>query len=110
MPVVTTAVLKSRIPEIMAELEGKVTEAVHASLEDYARELVARAPVAEEDETAGDLKRSIHADHKGVWGAWYWFFSEYGTIYQEARPWARPAIQAGMSAMFLRIIASLKEL
>lgn len=75
----------ARLGRVAPEVVRQVTEAVA----DDARRFV---PV-----DTGDLKSTIEPEHLGrtgrVWvGTDHWIFPEYGTRYQKAQPYMRPAL------------------
>ncbi len=102
--------LKSRIPEIIGELEARMELACEAVAEAIATEAADRAPVGE----TGDLKRSIEgrpkADGAGVYAIFYWYFVEFGTKYAGAEPFMFPAIESlsgGIAGISRKALANL---
>lgn len=76
-------------------LRSRASDAVSAST--FAAANRARGMVPRD---TGRLSRAIHTDVRGTSGrvmisddAYYWRMVEFGTIYQNARPFARPAAE-----------------
>ncbi len=104
--------LESRIPEIIAELPGNVKEGMVDGLVPIARSMGAHAP-----DTSDDEEREFHAkpiedkEEAGVFSDdWQWFFAEYGTVKETARPFMRPAVEAGREGLNAAVLAKLNDL
>ncbi len=104
--------LESRIPEIIAELPGNVKEGMVDGLKPIARAMGAHAP-----DTTDDEEREFHA--KAVEGKdeaaivaddWQWFFAEYGTVNEPARPFMRPAVEGGKEGINAAVLEKLNRL
>lgn len=89
--------LKSRLPRIAAEMEGRVTGALRAGAELVEAEAKSRVPV-----DSGDLRDRIHIEQDGddvlvVAGdkqVFYGHLVEFGTSHTPARPFLIPALEA----------------
>lgn len=89
--------LKSRLPKIAAEMEGRLTAALRAGAELVEAEAKARVPVA-----SGDLRNSIHVEQDGddirvIAGddsVFYGHLVEFGTSHTPARPYLIPALES----------------
>ena len=108
------AKLESRLPEIIGALPLRVGAAIHAGTEQMAQEAKDRAPVR-----TGELRDSIEAregiskDHGhayGIWAAWYWRFSEFGTVHEPARPWMIPAVESNKDSLVEAVRAALEKI
>ncbi len=104
--------LESRIPEIIAELPGNVKEGMVDGLKPIARSMGAHAP-----DTTSDESREFHArpvedkDEAAVFADdWQWFFAEYGTVNEPARPFMRPAVAAGKEGINAAVLEKLNDL
>jgi HK97 gp10 family phage protein len=86
------AMLKSRIPEVAAELEARAHELAKLVAEDIAQAATERAQSLYGTYESGD-HFSIHAEGSEVYAEWYWFFGEFGTSHQPARPFMLPAAE-----------------
>lgn len=109
--------LKSRLPEIAAELRPRVSAAVKETAEVVAAEARARVPV-----DSGDLKDSItvtrkeaagysvNAEAQDDNGLYYGWFQEFGTRYDPPQPFLIPALEANHATAEQFIAASLRSL
>ncbi len=104
--------LESRIPEIIAELPGNVKEGMVDGLVPIARAMGAHAP-----DTSDDEEREFHAkavedkDEAAIYADdWQWFFAEYGTVNEPARPFMRPAVEAGREGLNAAVLGKLNDL
>lgn len=87
------ALWKSRIPEIVAELPQRMDAVTLAVAEGIAKQAAANAP-----RDTGRLAESLEAKPHGMEGAvvmamFYYFFVEFGTQNQGARPFLIPAVE-----------------
>lgn len=109
--------LQSRLPEIIAKLPDEVKEGMVDGLKPIARVMGSTAP-----DTTDDEEREFHAgtyDGKKADGKeaaavyaddWQWFFAEYGTVNEPARPFMRPAVEAGKEGLNDAILEKLRKL
>lgn len=112
--------LKSRFPEIRAELRPHVSAAVKAAAEDVRRAAQANAPV-----DTGALRDAIHVERRGVGeyavvagdgDVFYGHLVEHGSAVggrgrppQAPRPFLVPALEANLVAAQLRIEEALRR-
>ena len=106
--------LKSRLPQIAAELRPRVSAAVKDSAEQVAEAAKARVPV-----DTGRLRDAIHVERKGpaeyavVAGdnqAWYGHLIEHGTTRQPPRPFLVPTLEEQRQPIELAITVVLRSL
>lgn len=105
--------LKSRLPQIAASLDPKVTAAMRAGAETIESEAKARVPVA-----SGDLRDAIHVEVDGddvyvIAGddqVFYGHLVELGTTLVPARPFLIPALEARRETVVAAVAAALKGL
>jgi HK97 gp10 family phage protein len=115
--------LESRLPEIIAQLPDHVQEGMVDGLKPIARAMGAAAPDTSDDEarefSAGPVTsetrvpRSLgETDNAAAIFSedWYWFFAEYGTVKEPARPFMRPALEAGKEHLYAAITRKLGDL
>ncbi len=106
--------LESRIPQIIEELPGNVKEGMVDGLKPIARAMGAHAPDTSDER---DEAREFHArpvegkDEAAVFADdWQWFFAEYGTVNEPARPFMRPAVEAGREGLNAAVLEKLNRL
>lgn len=111
--------LKSRIPEVIAELPARAAAGAHEAAEQIAESARARAPVgiAIEDEHPGRLRDSIETDeqpegtyvvvraHAGLDGEGppYGHFVEFGTVRAAPHPFLLPAAEEAESEFVVHV-------
>ncbi len=103
--------LKSKLPEIIAELPLKVREAEKAAAELIVQSAKERVPV--DPNTTKHLRDHIHTEEapEGVWVRagnnkfWYGHIIEHGSVNQPARPFLVPALEENRS----EILATFSE-
>lgn len=108
-----TVTLTSRIPQIQAELQGKLEGVVQYGAEVIEAGAKARAPVDE-----GDLQRAIHTEKEvegtyviaGGEGVFYGHMVENGTVKNPPRPFLRPAFEAAREPIVGAAIKVLRGL
>lgn len=102
--------LVSELPEIIRELPDRGSLLAHMLANETAKLAIPNAPVE-----TGALKRSIEGKRlprgdAAVMAAWYWFFSEFGTVKQPPHPFMVPAFEmarAGLPALAKEAFANL---
>lgn len=106
--------LKSRFPEIEAELRPRISAAVKAAAEGIEHGAKERAPV-----DTGALRSAIHTERRGpaeyavVAGdsqAWYGMLVEHGTSQNPPHPFLVPAAEIGREAAEGLVRAALRGL
>jgi HK97 gp10 family phage protein len=105
--------LKSRLPQIAATLDPRVTAAMRAGAEAIEQEAKARVTVA-----SGDLRDAIHTEVDGddVYvmagddDVFYGHFVEFGTTRTPARPFLVPALEARRESVLASVRATLGRL
>lgn len=106
------ATLKSRFPQIQAALPIQVGAALRAGTEGVAAR--ARAAAPDRPPLGKGLPDSIEArdgeDGYGIYAAYWWYFNEFGTVRQPARPFMLPAVEAGRGELEGLVAASLRRL
>ncbi len=138
--------LKSRIPKIMATLDGKIEKAIKDGLEPIANRAQANAPedtffhVDDVSDTALFLIRAGQMTEQlsgpgliewmknpqrggvpitggedvrvnvGIYGSWYYYFKEYGTVDESPRPFLMPAWESGKGPMITKVRNALGDL
>lgn len=103
--------LKSRLPQITAEMHGRVTAAVRAGAKAVESEARSRVPVA-----SGDLRDAIHVEQDGddvkvIAGdhrVFYGHLVEFGTSRTPARPFLIPALESRREAIVDLVDKALK--
>jgi HK97 gp10 family phage protein len=93
-------VLKSRIPQIIANVQRNVAEVNMASARRIADDARGRAPRDRGELASGIRAAKGKGDDAGVEVSvpWRWHFPEYGTVRQAARPYLTPAAEAEREA------------
>lgn len=108
------ATLKSRFPEITAELRPRVSAAVKAAAEGIENGAKERVPV-----DTGALRDAIHVERQGVAeyaviagdsAAWYGMLVEHGTTHNPPHPFLIPAAELGREAAEGLVQAALRGL
>lgn len=109
-----SATLKSRLPEIVAELRPRVSAAVKEASEHVADEAKMRVPV-----DTGDLRDAIHVERGGPAtysvlagdsDAFYGHMVEFGTSRTAPRPFMVPAAEASRAVAEAMVTAVLRGL
>jgi HK97 gp10 family phage protein len=105
--------LKSRIPEIAAELDPRVQATIHHGVQQMADKASRDAPDA--PPAYQGLPASIEAKERGpsswgIYAAWYWFFPEFGTRSQAAQPYMIPAVESEMPKLLAELRTTLRHL
>lgn len=95
--------LKSRIPEITAEASLRMQRAINETgehVEYLATQKAARRRSTGREQTSIRWRPNKSNPHQGivVAGAFYTRFSEYGTVFQSARPILGPAAEEAFPA------------
>lgn len=105
----SSVTLKSRIPEIRAEIKPRVEVAMRRGSELIAVGAASRAPVS-----TGTLRDSIeakpHKEGMGIYAAWYAHFVEFGTTSAPAHPFLIPALESGRAELVSLVSSELKRL
>lgn len=110
------ATLKTRLPEIAAELRPKVSAAVKHSAQVVAEDAEARVPVGP---PTVHLKDRIHVERKGpaeyavIAGdeeAFYGHMVEFGTSHSAPRPFLLPALEARQDYTVYTVRQALMDL
>lgn len=104
--------LRSRLPEITAELEKAAREAVAAAAELVVATAKDRAPV-----DTGRLRDSIHIDEEaegtyvvaGDHEVFYGNMVEHGTVDAAAHPFLLPALEENRSAIEAAVTAAIRK-
>lgn len=104
--------LKSRLPQIAAQLEARTLAAVQAGADLVESDAKGRVPVA-----SGDLRNSIHTERQGddvavVAGdsrVFYGHLVEFGTSHTPARPFLIPALESKREEIVTMVAATLKR-
>lgn len=52
----------------------------------------------------------IHEPASGIYADWYWFFGEFGTSHQPARPFMVPALEQAYAKVYPTAAAAFKQL
>lgn len=107
--------LKSRLPEISTAIPLKVGAVIHAETEKMAADAQERARSQYQGSEpfhieAGEGNVKGQGTGYGILASWYWFFGEFGTSHQPARPYMLPAVEAGKDKMVEEIRATLEKL
>lgn len=105
--------LRSRLPEITAEMHARVEAAIEHAAHGIADEAKTRVPVA-----SGKLRDAIHVDRQsdgvhvmgGDTDAWYGHLVEHGTARTSPRPFLVPAFEAQKEHLIAEVAAALKGL
>ena len=104
------AELKSALPEIMAKLPPVTMEVAKKTADNIAKRAQERAD-QQYHGTHGNF--NIEARHlsngAGVYADWFWFFGEFGTSHQPARPYMIPALEESYSEIYPEAAAIFKE-
>ncbi len=108
MPIQTH--LKSRIPEIVVEIPASVGVAIHAGTEAIARDAQTRADAIYHGDDNFNIEAGSNDKGYGIMADWYYFFGEFGTSHQPARPFIFPAAEAGLHALEVEVRAALEKL
>jgi len=112
------AKLESRIPEIIAELQPRVLEAIHHGADNIAQKAAAKA-VSQGLEQTHEMVQGLQSPEAvraegpmsvGVYAAWYAHFAEFGTVHEPARPFLVPAVEEGMAGVVADVETSLRKL
>jgi len=116
------ATLKSRLPEISAEIRPRVSAAVKAGATRISERAKARAPVLAQSNghrRPGALRDSIavrragpaaYRVEAGADGAFYAGFVERGTRFMDAEPYLIPSAEESRPEVEFLVEASLREL
>jgi HK97 gp10 family phage protein len=88
--------LKSRIPQIIVEIDVRIAEVIDRGTDQVERDAKARVPKA-----TGKLHDAIHKDERkdgtyvlgGDDEAWYGHLVEYGTVRTTPQPFLVPALE-----------------
>jgi HK97 gp10 family phage protein len=104
---------KSRIPQIAATLDARVTAAMRTAAEQVEQDAKARVPVA-----TGGLRDAIHTEMEGdsvsvIAGdddVFYGHLVEYGTSRVPARPFLVPALESNRDNILASVNAALRTL
>lgn len=108
------ATLKSRFPEIAAELRPRVSAAVKAAAEGIEEGAKSRVPV-----DTGALRDAIHTERRAVAEyavvaaddeVWYGMLVEHGTTHNPPHPFLVPAAEVGRDAAEGLVRAALRGL
>ena len=107
------AELRSRLPEIAAQLPIRaqaVAMEIAASAAIHARERamaqydgdfgITSKEVSGSAERAARGVQTATSTGAGVYAHWYWFFGEFGTVRQPARPFMIPALEAAYAEVY----------
>jgi HK97 gp10 family phage protein len=106
--------LRSRFPEIEAELRPRLGEAVRLAAEAVEQAAKARVPVA-----TGKLRNSIHTEMRGLDEAvvlagdgdvFYGHMVEHGTVHSPPRPFLVPAMEESRAAAVALAVRALRTL
>lgn len=105
-----TAILKSRIPLIIADLPGTVDDPVRETAEAIAEGSADRAPQG----ATGDLAKGYTAEEvEGGWAVmalWRWFFTEFGTTQSAPQPHVTPTVETQRLQLSQRVEDALEDL
>lgn len=110
------ATLRSRLPQVAAELRPRVSAAIKEGAEEIAEEARERVPVSDTAPHLRDrisVRRSGPAQYEVVAGdgeLFYGHFLEHGTEKMEAQPFLEPAADAHESEVTDAVIAVLRGL
>ncbi len=90
--------------EILAEIVGSIRQNAQAAVVETTREMQAAISA---NTPYGKLRRSLRRRTRGavgeISGVWWWYFPEYGTRTQAARPAVTPARMAAEKNLAARL-------
>lgn len=107
-----TVTLRSRIPQIMAQMKPEVSDAIHEVAEGIAQAASERAPRGTTGELA-DSYEAVRGEMPGtseVRAAWYWHFVDLGTVNAGPRPHLTPAAEEGRQELDKKVGEALRRL
>lgn len=104
--------LKSRLPEIIAELPIAARAAALAGAEKVAESAKNRVPVGD-----GELQKAIHVDEQaegayviaGDKETWYGHIVEHGSVKMAPRPFLVPALEENRAVIEATVAAALRR-